>query len=96
MQASTASFAQTMTGLFLGQRSKVTSGLLLLALALACLGSWRPALAAEDDFLEPEKAFQFSARPFDAKTVEVTFDIAPGYYLYRDLFRFSASGASLG
>ena len=68
---------------------------LLLLLALAGHAAWQPVLAA-DDFLEPEKAFQFSARQLDAKTVEVTFDIAPGYYLYREQFRFAAQGATLG
>ena len=68
---------------------------LLALLALAGHAVWQPALAA-DDFLEPEKAFQFSARQLDAKTVEVTFDIAPGYYLYREQFRFAAEGATLG
>jgi thiol:disulfide interchange protein DsbD len=96
MQASTAPFAHRLMGIFFRQRSKVVHGFLLLAIALASVGSWRPALAAEDEFLEPEKAFQFSARPLDAKTVEVTFDIAPGYYLYRDQFRFAATGATLG
>jgi thiol:disulfide interchange protein DsbD len=65
----------------------------LLAVALLSLG--RPALAA-DDFLEPEKAFQFSARQLDPKTVEITFDVAPGYYLYREQFKFAAEGATLG
>ena len=51
---------------------------------------------AADDFLEPQKAFQFSARPLDAKSVEVRFEVAPGYYLYREQFRFAATGASLG
>ena len=64
-------------------------------LALAGHAFWQPALAA-DDFLDPDKAFQFSARPLDAKTIEVTFDIAPGYYLYRDQFRFTAKDATLG
>ncbi|MEO8526245.1 MAG: protein-disulfide reductase DsbD [Caldimonas sp.] len=68
---------------------------LLVMLALVGHAAWQPALAA-DDFLEPDKAFQFSARQLDAKTVEVTFDIAPGYYLYRDQFRFAAQGATLG
>jgi thioredoxin:protein disulfide reductase len=96
MQPSTASFAQTSRSLFFRQRSRLLGILLLFAIALASLGAWRSAFAAEDDFLEPEKAFQFSARPLDAKTVEVTFDIAPGYYLYRDQFRFAATGATLG
>ena len=68
---------------------------LLVSLAFVAHAAWQPALAA-DDFLEPEKAFQFSARQLDAKTVEVTFDIAPGYYLYREQFRFAAEGATLG
>ncbi|MGZ5218101.1 MAG: protein-disulfide reductase DsbD N-terminal domain-containing protein, partial [Caldimonas sp.] len=72
-----------------------TGRCLLASLLLFGLAAWRPALAA-DDFLEPEKAFQFSARQLDAKTVEVTFDIAPGYYLYREQFRFAAEGATLG
>jgi len=67
----------------------------LALLAGAALSAWQPALAA-DDFLEPEKAFQFSARQLDPKTVEITFDIAPGYYLYREQFKFAADGATLG
>ena len=30
------------------------------------------------------------------KSVEVTFAIAPGYYLYREQFKFAAAGATLG
>jgi len=63
--------------------------LLLLAAALG-------VLAAEDDFLEPEKAFKVGVRALDAKSVEVSFDIAPGYYMYREQFRFSAAEAQLG
>ena len=68
---------------------------LLVLLALASHAAWQPVLAA-DEFLEPEKAFQFSARQLDPKTVEITFDIAPGYYLYREQFKFAAEGATLG
>ena len=53
------------------------------------------ALAA-DDFLEPERAFALSARALDARQVELSFDVAPGYYLYGDKFRFEAVGATLG
>jgi thiol:disulfide interchange protein DsbD len=96
MQASIATFARFLNGAFPRQRRSAASLFLLIVIALVGHVAWRPALAAEDDFLEPEKAFQFSARPLDAKTVEVTFDIAPGYYLYRDQFRFAATGATLG
>ena len=51
------------------------------------------ARAAEPDLLEPEKAFRFSARLKDPGTVEITYQIAPGYYLYRKQFKFSASPA---
>src|SRR3982750_3339800 len=56
-----------------------------------------PALAAinlgsTDNLIEPEKAFRFSAQPLDASTVEVRFEIAEGYYLYRERFRFAAAG----
>jgi thiol:disulfide interchange protein DsbD len=65
--------------------------LLLLLVALLPLSA-----RAADDFLEPERAFRFSARAADAGVVEVGFDIAPGYYMYREQFKFSADGAPLG
>ena len=54
------------------------------------------AVRAADDFLDPEVAFRFDAKPLDAKSVEVSFAIAPGYYLYREQFKFAAEGATLG
>ncbi|AVR98744.1 protein-disulfide reductase DsbD [Pseudoduganella armeniaca] len=51
---------------------------------------------ADDVFLDPNVAFQMSARMMDAKTVEVTWKIADGYYMYRERFAFRAQGASLG
>jgi thioredoxin:protein disulfide reductase len=47
--------------------------------------------SAAADLLEPERAFQFSARELEG-AVEVRFVIAEGYYLYRDRMRFSAEG----
>jgi len=52
--------------------------------------------ALEGDLLEPEKAFRFSAQAVDASTVEVSYVIADGYYMYRDRFKFEARGAQLG
>lgn len=51
-----------------------------------------------DDLLEPDKAFRFSARAIDASTIEVTYRVAKGYYLYRDRFAFDVEPktASLG
>ncbi|MFC3147487.1 protein-disulfide reductase DsbD [Piscinibacterium candidicorallinum] len=62
--------------------------------ALAALTALTPA-AAKDDFLEPEKAFQFSAKAVDDRTIEVAFDIADGYYMYREKFAFAAEPASV-
>ena len=46
----------------------------------------------------PEQAFRFSARAVEPKTIEARFDVADGYYLYRDKLRFSVApgGAALG
>jgi thiol:disulfide interchange protein DsbD len=46
------------------------------------------------DLLEPEKAFRFSTRALDANTVEVSFLIADGYYMYRERFQFAADPGS--
>ncbi|KPK19120.1 MAG: thiol:disulfide interchange protein [Betaproteobacteria bacterium SG8_41] len=64
--------------------------LLVLLLAVSSFGH-----AAEPELLEPEKAFRFSARLQDPRTIEVTYRIAPGYYLYHDKFRFSAVPAEV-
>lgn len=47
-------------------------------------------------YLAPEKAFSLSAKMADANTVEINYDIAPGYYMYREPFGFKADGATLG
>ena len=54
--------------------------------------------AAEPDLLEPESAFKFAARVSQPDALEVRYQIAPGYYMYRDKFRFSVTpvGAKLG
>ena len=54
------------------------------------------ANAFAEDPLPPEKAFRFSARALDAQTLLVRYDIEPGYYMYRDMFRFDAAPAQLG
>ncbi len=69
----------------------VAAALLLLQL----LGGWPSALAA-DDFLPPEQAFHISVQRADGDHAEVQVHIAPGYYLYRDSLRFTATGATLG
>ncbi len=63
----------------------------LLTLLLALFA----AIAAAQDLLEPEKAFRLSARAIDSTTIEVRFDIARGYYMYRDKFAFAAEPADV-
>jgi len=70
-----------------------TCKVLLLSLSLLAFSA---AVQAEDEFLEPELAFKFSARMVDAKTAEVTYAIADGYYMYREHFKFRVEGAKLG
>jgi thiol:disulfide interchange protein DsbD len=66
----------------------------LAALALALVGT--QCVRAADDFLDPEVAFKLDARALDDRTVEVIFTAVPGYYLYRDQFKFEAAGVTLG
>ncbi|WP_442782824.1 protein-disulfide reductase DsbD [Collimonas fungivorans] len=67
-----------------------------LSVLFAMLFAFTLAHAEEDDYLAPEVAFKFSARMADAKTAEVTYAIADGYYMYRERFHFKAEGATLG
>jgi thiol:disulfide interchange protein DsbD len=55
-----------------------------------------PFALAEEDYLAPDKAFRFSAKMADTKTIEINYAIADGYYMYREQFAFKADGAKLG
>ena len=63
----------------------------LLLVLLMCSGFGQ---AAEPELLEPEKAFDFSARVVAPDAIEVRYVIAKGYYLYRDKFRFTLEPAA--
>lgn len=65
-----------------------------LALAWGALALFPVAHAEE--FLDPEIAFKFSVRAVDASTLEARWQIADGYYMYRDKFAFEVEGATLG
>ncbi|MHB8728760.1 MAG: protein-disulfide reductase DsbD [Sulfuricaulis sp.] len=57
-----------------------------------------PAQAGQSDknLLEADQAFQLSTRVVNDHTLEARWKIAPGYYLYRDKFKFEAlDGATL-
>ena len=68
----------------------------LFLLHILCFSAW--ASAAQPELLDPEKAFRFSARVLDASNIEVRYQIADGYYLYRERFAFAAepAGVKLG
>ena len=54
------------------------------------------AARSADEFLDPEVAFKLEARALDDRTLEVTVTAVPGYYLYREQFKFEALGVVLG
>ncbi len=71
-------------------------------LAAVVMLAGRPAQAK---FLEPDQAFRFDAEPVAVSAggpaIDVGYDIADGYYLYRERFKFeldpaTANGATLG
>ena len=55
-----------------------------------------PSLPHAQEPLDPDLAFRFSAQAVDAQTVEVRWEIAPGYYMYRDKFSFTVEPGTLG
>lgn len=65
----------------------------LFLLLMLCVGF---AHAADPELLDPEKAFEFSARAAGPDAIEVRYVIAKGYYLYRDKLRFALEPATLG
>jgi len=68
---------------------KLFAGLLLLLVVFN--------VVAEEELLEPDKAFAFSAEVQDG-VIHAQWNIADGYYLYRNKLRFSSDtpGVSLG
>lgn len=76
----------------LGQR-RLAFGLLGACLLWA---AFLPAAKSAQEFLEPEQAFKFSVTVLDERTAQVSFDIAPMYYLYRERLTVQADGATLG
>lgn len=69
----------------------------LLAFIWLCIaGAGGVAHAAgEQDLLPPERAFRLVARQLEDHSIEVHFDIADGYHLYRERFAFTAQPAEV-
>ena len=53
------------------------------------------ARAAEPEILDPSVAFKFSAKMLSDSELEVTYNVAPGYYLYREKFAFASESANV-
>ena len=53
------------------------------------------ARAAEPEILDPAVAFKVSAKVVSDSSMQVTYDIAPGYYLYREKFAFASESAKV-
>jgi thiol:disulfide interchange protein DsbD len=70
-------------------RTPVAPALALVGIAFLML-EMGPA-RAQVKLLPTEEAFRFAARALDTRTVEASFAVADGYYLYRDKLRFSTT-----
>lgn len=84
----------TAAGSATGSSSAAASGLNSLLDQLHHSGN--PASSGSgDDFLSPDRAFQLSGSADSAGNVQLTWLIAPGYYLYRDRIKIaSPNGAT--
>ena len=82
--------------MFNGSLPAARMAALLLRAALLMMALFGLRAHAAEDYLDPDKAFHFSARMSDPQTIAVSYAIADGYYMYRERFKFSAVGATLG
>lgn len=66
----------------------------LLLLTLLLLPGLATALF-EDDLLDPDVAFAIEAEAIDGNTLRISWNIAEGYYMYREQFRFTPETSGL-
>jgi thiol:disulfide interchange protein DsbD len=66
-----------------------------VAVAVVAAALAAGASAVEPKLLEAERAFAFSARGLDERTVEARFAVADGYYLYREKMKFTVEPEAL-
>lgn len=69
---------------------------LMRAVVLMLLIGGVQRASADPEFLEPEQAFRFTSHQVSPDTIDITYQIADGYYMYRERFKFTADGAKLG
>lgn len=69
---------------------------LYLYICLLCTVLFNSISSEASEFLKPDEAFQIKVDRLKNSSVQVQWDIAPGYKLYRKNIKFSSSLASLG
>jgi thiol:disulfide interchange protein DsbD len=62
----------------------------ILALLFAVFPALVLAVADPEELLEPDQAFALTLKAHDANTLEASWKIAKGYYMYRDKFKFES------
>ncbi len=72
----------------------ISERFITLLLAILSATAFGPAIAA-GELLDPDLAFRFSAKVVGLETIQVRYQIADGYYMYRDRFRFAAEQGSI-
>ena len=65
----------------------------LMAMLLLVAG---PVVHAEEEFLDPEQAFVFSAQMQAPSELRIDYRIAPKYYMYRERFEFHVKDDAAG
>src|SRR5690606_37695835 len=65
----------------------------LMAMLLLVAG---PTVHAEEEFLDPEQAFVFSAQMQAPSELRIDYRIAPKYYMYRERFEFHVKDDAAG
>lgn len=69
-----------------------TTLLMPLAMPTASAGaSLFVSAADEDEFLPPDQAFKLSLKAVDSQTLQASFSVAPGHYLYRERIKFEVA-----
>ena len=66
-----------------------------LNLCLFSILSLNTSVFANESFLPPDQAFQFSAESIDGQSAQLKWSIAPHYYLYHDQFKVTVNNTPI-
>lgn len=75
------------------RRAERLAGVALAFVVPAFATALAAGLPSQPKLLPPDQAFRLSARALDTTTIEARFDVAEGYYLYRDRIHFSVGSS---